>query len=403
MIIKLTVYLHQTKKQKVGILAIKDKKIFFEYDKEFLKSKIELSPYKLPLQAGLFECNDDTFNDIWGVFADSLPDGWGHLLIDRHFLNKEINPNILSSLDRLAYVGNNGMGALSYEPTQYLEDENSIINLDDIFISTQNIIDKKSEKEIDELLILSGSSGGARPKVLVQINDNKTKIIHNNQYLEDGYSYWMIKFSSSIDDKEAGKVEYAYSLMAKEAGVVMSDTYLFNGVKNSYFATKRFDRIKDKKFHIHTLAGLVHSDFRYPSLDYDDILAITFHLTKNMQEVKKVFRLAVFNLLSHNRDDHAKNFSFLQKDDGSWIFAPAYDLTFSYGVGDEHSTMYMGNGKNPTIIELKKLAKKHNIKNEISIIDEVQKAIFQWDRFCKIASVSANRQNQIKKNLKVIM
>ena len=128
----------------------------------------------------------------------------------------------------------------------------------------------------------------------------------------------------------------------------MPKTALLEGKKGRYFAIKRFDRIGDKRVHMHSVAGLIHTDFRYPTLDYGDLLKLTMHLTKSMQEVKKVFRLACFNLFSHNRDDHAKNFSFLMDEKGVWGFSPAYDITFSSGPGGEHSTMYLGEGRNPT-------------------------------------------------------
>ncbi len=185
--------------------------------------------------------------------------------------------------------------------------------------------------------------------------------------------------------------------MAKEAGINMSETTLLTGKKRKYFAVKRFDRDGDTKIHMHSFAGLVHSDFRYPTLDYDDLLSLTLHLTKDMQEVKKVFRLAVFNLFTHNRDDHAKNFSFLMDEQGVWSFAPAYDVVFSYGVGAEHSMLYMGEGKNPNVKHLLELAKRHNIKKANIIIEEVQNVILRWGEFSDIAKLSKKMSAQIYK------
>ncbi len=184
-------------------------------------------------------------------------------------------------------------------------------------------------------------------------------------------------------------MEYAYALMAKAAGVQMPETTLLEGKRGRYFAAKRFDRVGDKRVHMHSVAGLVHMDFRYPTLDYDDLLSLTLHLTKHAKEVEKVFRLACFNLFAHNRDDHAKNFSFLMDEKGTWRFSPAYDLTFSYGPGGEHSTMYLGEGKNPTSEHLLKLVQKHGIKKGESIIDEVKEVVSRWDMFAKEAGVSS--------------
>jgi serine/threonine-protein kinase HipA len=395
MINKLDVYINFSSRIKVGILASKDKKIYFEYDKEFLKLGLDISPYKLPLKAGIQRCDDDTFEGIWGVFADSMPDGWGRLLLDRHFSSIGINTHTLSPLDRLAYVGHNGMGALRYEPSKEFQDNFTNIDLDTLFKSSQEILKGDSQDLIDELLVLGGSSGGARPKVLVQISDDKKTIIHNNQTTQNGYDNYMIKFASSSDTNEIGKIEYAYSLMAKDAKLDMPDTLLLQGKLNSYFAVKRFDNIKTQKVHMHSFAALVHSDFRYPTLDYDDLLSLTLHLTKNMQELHKVFRLAVFNLLTHNRDDHAKNFSFLMDQKGTWSFSPAYDITFSYGPGGEHSMLYMGEGKNPTIQHLKQLANKHNIKDANIIIDEVKDIVSQWKKYAKLVNISKQTTRNI--------
>ena len=395
MIKSLEVYLKFDKKIKVGILAIKDNKVYFEYDKEFLKSNLEISPYKLPLKAGLMRCDDDTFEGIWGVFADSMPDGWGRLLLDRYFIKKGINPKSLSPLDRLAYVGDDGIGALVYEPKIEINNTIKNLDLDEIFTHSQKVL-RGDESLIDELLTLNGSSGGARPKVLVQISDDKKNILYDKK-LKKGFSPWIVKFASSNDTPDIGKIEYVYSLMAKEAKIEMSETYLFN---NKYFATKRFDIVDNKRKHLHSLAGLIHSDFRYPTLDYDDIMALSMHLTKDIQEVKKIYRLAVFNLLTHNRDDHAKNFSFIMDNKGKWQFSPVYDLTYSFGVGSEHSTMYLGEGKNLTFIHLEKLAKKHNIKKYTQIIDEVRYGVSKFSEFAKSVNVSKKTISDLEKVFK---
>ncbi len=398
---KLTIHLTQQKKQKVGTLAIKDRKIYFEYDKVFLKTGIEFSPYKLPLKEGLHRCDDDTFEGLWGVFNDSLPDGWGKLLMDRHLMRLGINQALLSPLDRLSYIGDYGMGALTYEPVRETEEKIlSDIVLDDLAASSQDILEGSSEELVDELLSLNASSAGARPKVMVQISDDKKEIIHGSQALKEGFSHWMIKFASSVDSQEIGAIEYAYSLMARVAGLDMPETTLLESKKGCYFACERFDRAGDKRVHMHSVAGLVHSDFRYPSLDYDDLMSLTLHLTKNVQEVEKVFRLACFNLFSHNRDDHAKNFSYLMDEKGEWSFSPVYDITFSNGPGGEHSMMYLEEGKNPTKEHLLALAKKHGIKNGTLMIDEVKESVGQWSKFASIAGVSKESEKAVEKMLK---
>ena len=397
----LTVHLHTTQKQKLGTLAIKDRKIYFEYDKAFLKTGLQLSPYKLPLKAGVFRCDDDVFDGIWGLFADSLPDGWGRLLMDRHLMRLGVNPASLSPLDRLAYVDSHAMGALSYEPAHPVESTIERIVLDDLAQSSQKILEGSSDRLLDELLMLGGSSAGARPKVLVQISDNLGQIVHGRSTLQPGFDHWMVKFASSTDTQEIGAIEHAYSLMAQAARIEMPQTALLEGKQGRYFAVKRFDREGDRRIHMHSVAGLTHSDFRYPTLDYDDLLRLTLHLTKNIQEAEKMYRLACFNLLAHNRDDHAKNFSFLMDETGEWRHSPAYDITFSYGPGGEHSTMYLGEGKSPTAEHLLALAEKHGIKHGVQILEEVRSAIADWQTYAAKTGLGRSVVRKIEKNMTI--
>lgn len=381
----------------VGKLASRDKRIFFEYDSDFIKQNIEISPYHLPLISGLQECKERVFDGIFGVFADSLPDGWGRLLLDRHLIKRGIHN--ASQLDRLLFVGKFGIGALSYEPMLdepiSLEDE---IVLDDLASSSIEILNGSSYELLDTLLAINGSSAGARPKIMVQIN-SADQIIHGSQALQDGYDHYIIKFPNSNDGIDSGKIEYIYSQMAQKAGVEIPKTKLLKGKKGSYFAIKRFDRVGDKRVHIHSVAGLVHSDFRLPSLDYDDLLKLTFHLTKNKNEVTKLYKLAVFNLLTHNRDDHAKNFSFLLDTNHNWKLAPAYDLTYSYGVGTEHSTTYLNEGKNPTETHLTELAKRHDIRDYKTIIDQTKEAVAEFGRLAEEIELPLATSSSLQKVL----
>jgi serine/threonine-protein kinase HipA len=396
------VYLNNSsQKLLVGKLVYKEKTIYFEYDKSFLQKGIELSPYKLALKSGVHTCDDRVFDGLFGVFADSLPDGWGKLLIDRHLMSQGVNFYDITPLDRLMLIGSFGSGALSYEPVMetLLVKEQQII-LDTLAQSSQEILKGTSASMIDTLIAIGGSSAGARPKAMIQLNTD-LDIIHGAQELQEGFEHYLVKFPSISDNAQIGKLEYIYSLMAKDAGIDIPDTKLLQGEKNAYFAIKRFDRVADKRVHIHSVAGLVHSDFRIPSLDYDDLLGLTLHLTKDVNEQHKMFRLAVFNLLTHNRDDHAKNFSFILDDRNNWMLSPAYDLTFSFGPGGEHSTTYLGIGKEPSFIELEKLAKKHSIKDAKQIIDEVKSVVSNFKNYAKDVDMSKDFTVDLYKNLKI--
>ncbi|RLA68934.1 MAG: type II toxin-antitoxin system HipA family toxin [Epsilonproteobacteria bacterium] len=385
----------------VGTLALVEGKIYFEYSRDFLETGLELSPFKLPLKSGAV-CNEDgEFEGLFGLFNDSLPDGWGRLLIDRYLRKNSIVPETITALERLLYVGSNFIGALEYKPNLSADLENNMvktIDLQTLDNEMQKIIKGDSGDVLEELISLNGSSAGARPKALLQISSDKNQLLYGVDTLQSGFEHWLVKFSNSYDSKYAGNIEYAYSLMAKKAGLEMPETHLFHTKeKRAYFGIKRFDRIGDKHLHVHTLCGLVHSNFRVPSLDYDDLLSVTLMLTKNVTELEKAFRLACFNVLAHNKDDHEKNVSFIMDSIGRWRLAPAYDLTFSHGPNGWQSMSVMGEGNTPGINDLIKLAKAHDIVHYRKIIDDVVSALSQWDTFAEIAGVGKRESLGIKK------
>lgn len=360
----------------VGRLALHNRQILFEYDAAFIKTKLNLSPFKLPLIPGVIASKDFVFDGLFGVFNDSLPDGWGRLLLDRTLIKHNINPGALSALDRLCFVGSAGMmGALIYEPE--VEHSHNMLpySLDKIAEEIAAFQEHDDSRYVEDLLNLSGSSAGARPKVLMHIDNG----------------HWLIKFPSSTDPKDICAIEYAYCQMAKDAGLDIPQTRLFKSREGlGFFGGQRFDKTDSSRTHVHTISGLLHADHRIPSLDYKMILKATMHLTRNMKECEKQYRCCVFNVLSHNRDDHSKNFSFLMDQSGNWRISPSYDLTFSFGPSGEHCSMVMGEGKNPGITHLLELAKISNIKTSdaLKIIDEVKSSVTKWPQFAKDAGVS---------------
>ena len=400
----LTVYLDaRNQRRKVGRLAFKDRQLLFEYDVSFINSGIELSPIKLPLRPGISVADTTIFDGLFGVFNDSLPDGWGRLLLDRTVEKYGIHRGQLNPLDRLAYVGRHGMGALSYEPELSLENTDDVpLALDRIAEESAAVLAGENEEVFEELLRLNGSSSGARPKIVAQVSPDKKRIIHGQQQLQSGFAHWMIKFPSSQDARDMGAIEYAYSLMAKDAGVEMPETHLFRTKRNKYFGTKRFDRDGDARIHMHSLGGLIHADHRSPSLDYDTVLRVTLALTRNIQDAEKSYALACFNVLAHNRDDHVKNFSFLLNARNEWIFAPAYDLVFSYGPGGEQSMLVMGEGRNPGTTQLQALGKQHGIKNAPEILAKVERAVANWPRYAELAGVSRKSTKDVAAKIKLL-
>ena len=388
--------------QSVGRLAERNGIIYFEYDEDFVQNGVEISPFKLPLRNGVVELPSDPFEGLAGVFSDSLPDGWGRLLFDRMMRSQRISPSQISSLDRLAYVGLNGMGALVYEPDSSPPIIQEFIDLDHLATQTEKILEGASGEIITELLALNGSSAGARPKALIGVDQARKNISYGVNQLNDGFEHWLVKFPNSQDSTDSGAIEYVYALMAKEAGLYFPDVQLFSSQKgNGFFGVKRFDRQENKRFHMHTVSGLIHSNFRFPSLDYEDLLSLTMALTKDIREVEKMFRLAVFNVMAHNRDDHAKNFSFLMNEFGEWKLSPAYDLTYSNGPGGEQSTMVMGEGRNITIEHLVKLGLEAKISKELidQIIAKTAESLSKWIRLSKDYGVSKSNIELINRAL----
>ena len=392
----LTVYLDRAERRKVGRMALRQRRILFEYDSAFVASGIELSPLKLPLRSGVFAPSESIFNGFYGVFNDSLPDGWGRLLLDRTVEKHGIQHGQLTALDRLAFVGRHGMGALSYEPDRSASTgDETPLSLDQLAEEAMIVLVGESEEVFEQLLRLSGSSAGARPKIVAQVSSDGRRIIHGPQTLKRGFEHWMIKFPSSQDPRDIGAIEYAYSLMAGAAGIDMPKTRLFRTRKRGYFGTRRFDRVGDLRVHVHSLSGVLHADHRNPTLDYDMLLRVTLVLTKSIPEVEKAYALACFNVLAHNRDDHAKNFAYLLNDENQWRFAPAYDLTFSNGPAGEQTMLVMGEGKNPGREHLAALAKAHDLKRGVQILEKVREAVSRWRDFAAEAGLSAKSTGNI--------
>lgn len=337
--------------KKVGTLALmKNNIVAFEYDSNWITNGFSISPFSLPLKKQVFIPRIDPFDGLYGVFSDSLPDGWGRLLVDRMLNSQNINPREISQIDRLAIVGETGMGALSYKPEyNLLEDKDYKEDYDNLALSCKKILNTEHSADLDKLFKLGGSSGGAKPKILTKI-DNE---------------YWIIKFPSSLDDSNIGKLEYLYSVCAKKCKIDIPETKLFpSKISSGYFGIKRFDRKKlstgaIRKLHMISVSGLLETSHRIPNLDYNDLMQLTLNLTKSFEEVEKLFRLMCFNVFSHNRDDHSKNFSFIYNEDlNKWELSPAYDLTYSYSINGEHATTINGNGVNPSLNDILKVAEK---------------------------------------------
>lgn len=358
---KLEVFYHD---RKVGTMALFQNRLAaFEYDSEWLTDGFSISPFSLPLEKKVFMPGIDPFEGLFGVFADSLPDGWGRLLVDRLMRRNKIDPQEIGSLERLAIVGSSGMGALTYRPVIDMKLDESVLSLDEIAKECERILNAEECASLDYLFANGGSSGGARPKVLTKVDG------------ED----WIIKFPSSDDRPDIGLQEYEYAKCAVECGLEMSEVRLFESKKcEGYFGTKRFDRMgsfENDRLHMISAAGILETSHRIPNLDYNLLMRLTLKLTKSMEECEKLYRLMCFNVYAHNRDDHSKNFTYIYEEKKKqWRLSPAYDLTYSSSIGGEHATTVNGNGVNPTQDDMLAVAKNIGINpaKARSIVTSIQ-------------------------------
>ena len=369
------------KRQEAGLLYQDKQRIFFEYAPEFLKSNIELSPFKLPLKPGVFEEKSRVFDGLFGLFNDSLPDGWGCLLLDRKLRKMGKSYAEITPLDRLSLIGANPMGALEYEPADHDADLYGEIELDSLSGEVDRILEGEESSVLDELLKLNGSSGGARPKIVAHVSSDCKHIVHGGKNMPTGYTSWIIKFSEKRDPQSSGELEYRYSQAAKAAGITMPATHLFP-LKDGRgcFGVQRFDRTEKGKVHIHTACGLLHASHRFSSLDYENLLKLTWILTQNHADAVEMVRRMIFNVKSGNKDDHSKNFSFLLNDRNKWQLAPAYDLTQSAGINGEQTCMVNGKGCNITDADLIKAAATAGVSETEtkSVLEQVKAALHQY-------------------------
>lgn len=357
------------REQLVGTLALTaDHRAAFEYADKWVEEGFSISPFSLPLEKKVYVPTKPYFHGLFGVFADSLPDAWGNILLNRLLKRENVDTDKLSILDRLAIVGDSGMGALCYRPDWCLSDKETELSLDVLAVECQKILKAEYSENLDELYRLGGTSGGARPKILTQIDGEE----------------WLIKFPAYMDGVDAGKMEYDYALCATKCGISMMDTKLFSSEKcKGYFGTRRFDRISDNdrlgRIHMLTAAALLELDFEQPSLDYHSLMKLTKILTRDLEEdVESMFRRMCFNVFAHNRDDHSKNFAFVyQEEEQSWRLSPAYDLTYSNTYYGEHTTTVDGNGRNPGRKEMLSVGIAAGMKKKKcnDIMDEIENCV----------------------------
>jgi len=342
----------------VGTLAYTDDTPYarFEYDPAWLAGGFSISPLQMPLTAEVFHFPAipfDTFKGLPSVFSDSLPDDFGNALIDAWLARSGQDRANFSAIDRLLYTGTRGMGALEYQnEINPFDNPKGDLQLVELVELAQRVLDDREEVEIQadetnamqQLLLVGTSAGGARPKAVIAVNEDRTRILSGQVAAPKGFEHYLLKFDGISethrdqqtfgDPKGYGLMEYAYYRMATDCGIDMMHSELLRENGRAHFMTRRFDREQNQKYHTLTLCGMAHADFKKPAhFSYEELLTVARQLNLTTKEQIQIFKRMVFNVVARNQDDHTKNTAFFVDDDFQWRLAPAYDIAFSYKPG----------------------------------------------------------------------
>jgi len=401
----------------------------FEYNDRFIRSGQDLSPIIMPLDKSkgmvyqFLENKNNCFKGLPGLVADSLPDAFGNQIINEWFASRGLPDEQITPLDRLCYVGRRAMGALEFEPSKDIPGLNSStqLHIDELTELATEVFQNRDEfqsklinqdKEILDILKVGTSAGGAKPKAIIAYNELSNEVRSGQVTAPAGFTYWLLKFDGGMYEEHAhitdnpkgiGNIEYAYYLMAKDAGINMTECRILPEGDSCHFMTKRFDRTDNgEKLHMQTLAGIAHYD-RDKRYSYEQAFRIMRQLRLPYPQQEEFFRRMVFNVVARNHDDHTKNHSFLMNQSGRWSLAPAYDLCYSYNPHgrwtNRHQMSINSKQSQFTFEDLQSVAEKMGIKKGKEIIKQVVNSVSKWEEFAKDSGVKTTHIEQIKDNL----
>ena len=398
----------------------------FEYDRKFLTSGIELSPFRMPLSDRIYSFPElsriDAFHGIPGLFADSLPDKFGNAVINKWLAGQGRSPESFTAIERLCYTGKRGMGALEYVPAAGPEILNSNVDVTEMTQLASEILSGKestvlSDKEasIMQLLEIGSSAGGARAKAIIAWNEETGEVRSGQIETGKGFDYWLIKFDgvsgngdhNLADKKQYSLIEYAYYLMAKDLGIDMNECRIYKKDGLHHFMTKRFDRANGDKIHMQTLAALGHFDYNTPNIcSYELYADLAKRLGIGKSGIEQIFRRIVFAVFGGNCDDHVKNFSFLMDRKGKWVLSPAYDLTFAYNPDNKwiskHQMSVNGKTSGITAEDLVASGKSMGLSKGFcrKVLSETEAVVGKWLSYAEKCGISEERANEIQKGIK---
>lgn len=358
--------------QIVGYMVMDRNTVVFQYEDEFKKSGLEISPIKLPLETTLTYTNteDIFFEGLAGVFHDSLPDRFGNKIITEYYAKKGIEQSQLNVIQKLAYIGSNGMGALEYEPEEKGDKIKEALEIRSLVDDARKVITGQMEDAIPDIMESGGSAGGARAKAIIQWNKQTNDIRSGRAKIQKGYENYIIKFDGVGEDKRPAdytKVEYLYMLAAKELNLITADVELLQDRDYAHLLVKRFDRNNTDKVHMHSLCGMTHTNFNLPGIySYEEYFKVVDYVCKDKNTTTMAFLHMLFNIITRNQDDHTKNFSFLMDQQGNWNTSPLYDITYNYGndYTARHQMTINGKQDNFTMQDILEVNKKFDFDKE---------------------------------------
>jgi len=400
----------------------------FEFEPSFLQTGLDLAPLKMSISTANKQVfsfpelrRSTTFKGLPGLLADVLPDKYGSSLINAWLVRNDRPTNSMNPVETLCFIGKRGMGALEFEPVVPKTTNNATkIEISSLIQIAQDILTGRQEfstsltadetKALTDVIKIGSSAGGARAKAVVAFNEITRELRSGQADAPKDFTHWLLKFDGVTDlelgvSSGYGRVEMAYHLMAKDAGIDMMECRLLEEKGRAHFMTKRFDREAGKgKLHVQTFCAIAHYDFNEVlSFSYEQLFETMRTMLLPYPEAEQLFRRMVFNVMGRNCDDHTKNFAFLMDKKGKWTLAPAYDVCYAFRPGStwvsQQALSVNSKRKDISREDLIEVAKKVNIKKPIQIIDQVRDAIAQWETYAKQTDVEQNLMEAIRKNL----